>query len=64
MKWKLYERGELFVAIGSDDALGLFGVKGKFIDGNMEGKWIRYDKQVAVEYHAEFDNGKLIKKIK
>ena len=62
--------------------------KGKFIEGNMEGKWIfnrnsgelwqighflqnekhgewiRYDKKGAVEYHAEFDKGKLIKKIK
>lgn len=35
-----------------------------FLHNEKHGEWIRYDKKGSVEYHAEFDKGKLIKKIK
>ena len=35
-----------------------------FLQNEKHGEWIRYDKNGAVEYHAKFDKGKLIKKMK
>ena len=37
---------------------------GHFLQNEKHGEWIRYDKKGTVEYHAEFVDGKLIKKIK
>ena len=37
---------------------------GHFLQNEKHGKWIRYDKKGSVEYHAEFVEGKLKKKIK
>ena len=37
---------------------------GHFLHNNKHGEWIRYDKTGKVEYHVEFVEGKLIKKIK
>ena len=36
---------------------------GHFFQNEKHGEWIRYDKKGEVEYHAEFVEGKLTKKI-
>jgi antitoxin component YwqK of YwqJK toxin-antitoxin module len=37
---------------------------GNFKNDKKHGQWIRYDKTGKVEYDADFENGKLIKKRK
>jgi antitoxin component YwqK of YwqJK toxin-antitoxin module len=37
---------------------------GNFAGGKKHGKWVRYSKDAEIEYDAEFESGKLVKKNK